>query len=57
MTSASSVNGIVPTGGLGINGITPQGVIPATTQTNNAVGISNQGNWMVRFRVHKDFYP
>ena len=57
MTSATTVNGIVPTGGATVNGIAPTGVIPATTQTNNLVSIGNQGNWMLRFRVHKDFYP
>ena len=47
MKSASSVNGVVPTG-----------VIPtATTATTGQSVNDSANNWMLRFRVHKDFYP
>jgi hypothetical protein len=47
-----------------LNGMSsPTGVIPFAAipvGTNNAVGTkstSDEDNWMVRFRVHRDFYP
>jgi hypothetical protein len=45
MKSAQSVNGIVPFN-----------VVPVTTATTGQ-GISDNNNYMVRFRVHRDFYP
>ena len=40
------------------------GVIPANTNTTTAwpcipsfKNVGDQDNWMVRFRVHRDFYP
>jgi hypothetical protein len=61
MQSATSVNGIVPTGGnvLQSNGSIVNvgaGVIPGATATTGQ-SIGNNDNWFVRFRVHKDFYP
>jgi len=61
MTSATSVNGRVPTGGLVTTGasgtaLSASGVVPGTTATTGQ-SVGNNDNWMLRFRVHKDFYP
>jgi hypothetical protein len=57
MKSASSVNGIVPNGVVPIISPNPvSGVIPGTTATTGQ-SVSTMDNWMLRFRVHKDFYP
>jgi hypothetical protein len=61
MQSATSVNGLVPSGGAltgtgqaSTTNVT--GVVPGTTATTGQ-SVSNNDNWMLRFRVHKDFYP
>jgi len=46
MKSASSVNGVVPTG-----------VIPTATTATTGQSLGSNDNYMLRFRVHKDFYP
>ena len=61
MKSATSVNGRVPTGGLVTTGasgtaLSASGVVPGTTATTGQ-SVGNNDNWMLRFRVHKDFYP
>jgi hypothetical protein len=56
MHSASSVNGIVPNGLNGASTSPISGVIPGTTATTGQ-SVSTMDNWMLRFRVHKDFYP
>jgi hypothetical protein len=61
MQSATSVNGLVPTGGALIPSLTGtatnlNNVVPGTTATTGQ-SVSNNDNYMVRFRVHRDFYP
>jgi hypothetical protein len=60
MTSATSVNGRVPTGGIvsPVSGtaLSASGVVPTSTATTGQ-SVGNNDNWMLRFRVHRDFYP
>jgi hypothetical protein len=56
MTSAKSVNGIVPNGTNGGTTSPVSGVVPGATATTGQ-SIGNMDNWLLRFRVHKDFYP
>ena len=37
--------------------LTGNGAVPATTNQGNIINVGDQDNWMVRFRVHRDFYP
>jgi hypothetical protein len=54
MQSATSVNGLAPTGTPGFTAAS--GVVPGTTATTGQ-SLGNNDNYMLRFRVHKDFYP
>jgi hypothetical protein len=58
MQSATSVNGLVPTGGIlaNTNTLNATGVVPTSTATTGQ-SVGSNDNYMVRFRVHKDFYP
>jgi Porin subfamily len=48
---ATSSTGLTP-----VTGATSP-ILPANTNTTIARTLSNEDNWMVRFRVHRDFYP
>jgi hypothetical protein len=37
--------------------MTGSAVIPATTNASATKTFADEDNWMVRFRVHRDFYP
>jgi hypothetical protein len=58
MQSATSVNGFVPTGGTPLLGTTTNtvSIVPTSTATTGQ-SVGSNDNYMVRFRVHKDFYP
>ena len=56
MQSATSVNGLAPTGSVSSGFAAASGVVPGTTATTGQ-SLGSNDNYMVRFRVHKDFYP
>jgi len=50
------VNGLAPTGSVSSGFAAASGVVPGTTATTGQ-SLGSNDNYMLRFRVHKDFYP
>ena len=53
LRSATTSTGTLVNGGVG-GGLIPTSIAGSA---GNTMTISDQGNWTVRVRAHKDFYP